>query len=239
MKKYLVSIVILVLFCILSVSFESQYINPETVSNYSVFYQPFIILGPASLIVELTQITILLAVFTMYFMGEIRKDLYQSGMYSILRYGSKRKWLNKKLIKISIELLLLVAIYYIASVLVAYITFNQVLDVNYMILIMQTLIFYLVFFAIIQIQICFEMYYTITIANAVVLIGSFLMINFYVLINESSFQLLKYIFFVNNISIIRSGVMENHGVLVIIMLIALNIIIYIINQVLISVKDII
>ncbi len=238
MKKNMVSIGILLIFSILSISFESQLINPETVNSYSILYQPFIILGPGTLMNELIPIVILLAVFTMYFMGGIRKDLYSSGMYYILRYGSKRKWLNKKLTKVSIELLLLVCGYYLISTCVALIYFREIASGNLLIVFMQIIIFYLAFLALMQIQIALEMYFTETIANTLVLMGAFIMINLYGVANELNLVVVKYIMFVNNISIMRSGVLKSNGTFVILALIILNLVIYSISQLLIKKKDI-
>lgn len=238
MKKNMISIGILLLFSIISISFESQLINPETVNSYSILYQPFIILRPGTLVNELIPIVVLLAVFTMYFMGDIRKDLYSSGMYYILRYGSKRKWLNKKLVKVSIELLLLVCGYYFISTCVALMYFREIASGNLLIVFMQIIIFYLTFLAIMQIQIALEMYFIETIANALVLVGAFIMINLYGVANELNLVLVKYIIFVNNISIMRSGVLESNGTFVILALIILNLVIYGISQLLIKKKDI-
>ncbi len=237
MKKYVYFTLVISFFSLISIRFESQFINPNITDYYSIWYQPFIILGPMNSLQELMKIIVLLGAFTMFFIGDIKRGLYERGIYEIARFKNKSKWLRIKLLILSKKLILLVSIYIIISVSFSYFLVDSSLEIaSINIFLSQALIFYFSLLALLQIQATLELYLIETIANAVVLISAFIIVNIYPLISNSF--LLKNIFFINNISIVRSSVFSNQAVYTILFLMGLNAFIYLINTILISRKDI-
>lgn len=238
MKKKLLIIVLLIIYSVSQIGFTKYFINFELVDNYSIMYQPFLILQEYSVTIELINIIIILAIILMLFMGVIRNDLYQVGMYSILRFRSKQIWLSKHMLKITVKLFVVVVGYVLVSIIVAYVTFKQVGNLSWIILIQQSILFYLVFLALTQIQIGMEIHMSETIANAVVLFIGFTMITVYPSLIDNGRNLIANLLFVNDISIIRSGVLEGNSGEKIFVLIVMNLICYIVNVTLIKRKDI-
>ncbi len=238
MKKNIFIIMLLTVYTFLQYNLINPIINFDTMESYSIMYQPFITLFEYNLTIQLIQIVLLLATFLMLFMGVVRKDLYQTGIYYIIRYDSKKKWLNKHLFKISLKLFILVLIYTTIGILFSYIVFGQIGDFNLIYFIEQLLIFYLVFLSLLQIQIMLEIYQIETVANAIVLILSFVMINFYPTIIDKGLNILKIFAYTNNLSILRSGVLQGEGISKVVLLILINLICYIVNMILIKRKDI-
>ncbi len=237
MRKYLLFCVIITLFSLISIGFEQQFIESSMMSQYSIWYQPFIILGPYNLLQELINIVVFLFGFTIFFSGGIHRDLYGKGMYEIVRYKTKTRWLNKKIIKTSINLVKLLIFYILISIIISNILIDSSLIIpNIYVFISQFILFYLAIFGIIQIQLFLEIYFIETIANTITLVGSFVMINLYPLVSGNI--MLEKILFINNISIIRSNILISSQMDVIILMIIINFMIYILNILAIKKKDI-
>ncbi len=238
MRKVIMLISVLLFFVIVSINYNSKLVNFETVSSYSICYQPFIILNHQNLLMQLINIVILIATISMYFMGEIRRELFSTGIYFFSRYNSKQKWLRKKVRKIALQLLIIVCMYILLSWIYSYFVFGQIGSCQFNLLFRQIIMFYSSFLILIQLQITLEIYYIETIANTIIMIFAFLLINIYPYIDKISNGISSNLLFINNVSIYRSEIMTNDWLIRIVVLLLLNVLIYRLNLMLIKKKEV-